>query len=72
MSMNNARTNQPAHLADWAFQGAARDLHCANRLEAQQPESAANLRYQAGMLIAAANAAIAVADDRIQIGPTDI
>ena len=47
--MNNARTNQPAHLADWAFQGAARDLHCANRLEAQQqPESAANLRYQAG------------------------
>ena len=71
--MNTARTNQPAHLADWAFQGAVRDLHYANRLEAQQqPESAANLRYQAGMLIAPGNAAIAVADDRVQIGPMDV
>ena len=71
--MNTVRTNQPDNLADWALQGAARDLHYANRLEAQQqPESAANLRYQAGMLIAAANAASAVADSRIQIGPTNV
>lgn len=71
--MNTVRTNQPDNLADWALQGPARDLHYANLLEAQQqPESAANLRYQAGMLIAAANAATAVADSRIQIGPTDI
>lgn len=71
--MNAARTNQPRSLADWALQSAARDLHCANRLDAQQqPESAANMRYQAGMLIAAANAATAVADGRIQIGPTNV
>lgn len=68
--MNAARTNQPRSLADWALQSAARDLHCANRLDAQQqPESAANMRYQAGMLIAAGNAAIAV--QRTQIGPLD-
>ena len=71
--MNTVRTDQPDNLADWALQGAARDLHYANRLDAQQqPESAANLRYQAGMLIAAANAATAVADSRIQIGPTNV
>ena len=71
--MSTVCTNQPDNLADWALQGAARDLHCANRLDAQQqPESAANLRYQAGMLIAAANAATAVADSRIQIGPTNV
>ena len=71
--MNTVRTDQPDNLADWALQSAARDLHCANRHDAQQqPESAANMRYQAGMLIAAANAATAVADGRIQIGPTNV
>ena len=68
--MNSPIQNQPDHLEDWALEEAARDLTHAKSLGQQhEPDLAGNLRYRAGMLIACANAAIAM--QRTQIGPLD-
>ena len=71
--MNNILQNQPDNLEAWALQEAARDLTYANKLEQQLPRAPDDcLRHRAGMLIACANAAQAVAHSHIQIGPTDV
>lgn len=67
----------PANLQDWNLEQAAMAMTIAKAQDSisSNPDAAhatAAARYYAGMSIASANAAAAVMDARIQIGPLDV